>query len=66
MSKFESKGQRLAALCMLGLVLFNFPILALFNRSGTVLGVPLLYAYIFMAWAALIALMALVVESHDR
>jgi hypothetical protein len=58
----ETKSQRFVALAMLGLVLFNFPILALFNVSGTVLGVPVLYAYIFMAWAALIGLMALVAE----
>jgi hypothetical protein len=56
----EPKGQRFVALCMLGMLLFNFPILALFNVSGTLLGVPVLYAYIFIAWAALIALMALV------
>ncbi len=58
----ETRGQRFVALCMLGMVLFNFPILALFNVSGTLLGVPVLYAYIFAAWAALIALMALVAE----
>ena len=63
MSEFESKGQRFVALCMLGLLLFNYPILALFNVPGTLLGVPVLYAYIFIAWAALIALMALVAES---
>jgi hypothetical protein len=28
-------------------------------------GVPILYAYFFLAWGALIALMALVVESRD-
>ena len=56
----ETRGQRLVALCMLGMVLFNFPILALFNVPGTLLGVPALYAYLFIAWAALIALMALV------
>jgi hypothetical protein len=58
----EAKSQRFVALCVLGMVLFNFPILALFNVGGTILGVPVLYAYIFMAWAALIALMALVAE----
>ena len=63
MSDFESKGQRLVALCMFGLLLFNFPVLALFNVPGTVFGVPVLYAYIFIAWAALIALMAFVAES---
>ena len=47
---------------MLGLVLFNFPLLALFNVDATVLGVPLLYAYLFAAWALLIGLMAYVAE----
>ena len=65
MSEFQSKGQRFVALCMLGLVLFNYPILALFNVSGTVFGVPVLYAYLFVAWAALISLMAIVAESVD-
>ena len=63
MSNFESKGQRFAALCMLGILLFNYPILTLFNVSGAVLGVPVLYAYIFVAWATLIALMAFLAES---
>ena len=34
------------------LLLFNYPILALFNVPGTLFGVPVLYAYIFIAWAA--------------
>jgi hypothetical protein len=54
----QAKGQRFVALCMLGMVLFNFPILAIFNVPGTLLGVPVLYAYLFIAWAALIGLMA--------
>ena len=58
----DAKEPRFVALCMLGLVLFNFPVLALFNVDGTVFGVPVLYAYIFAAWASLIALMALVAE----
>ena len=65
MSDFESKGQRFVALCLLGVLLFNYPILALFNVSGRVLGVPLLYAYVFIAWAALIVLMAWVAEAED-
>ena len=64
MSAFQSKGHRFVALCMLGLLLFNYPILALFNVTGTVFGVPLLYAYIFTAWALLIAMMAFVAESE--
>jgi hypothetical protein len=58
----DSRASRFVALCMLGVLLFNFPILALFNVSGAVFGVPVIYAYIFAAWAALIALMALAAE----
>jgi hypothetical protein len=64
MEELEAKGQRLIALCMLGCILFNFPILALFNVPESLFGVPVLYAYIFLAWALLIGLMAWVVEKH--
>ena len=64
MGEIEGKGERMIALCMLGCVLFNFPILALFNVPGSVFGVPVLYAYIFIAWALLIGLMAWVVEKR--
>jgi hypothetical protein len=62
MSHPEMRGQRLVALCMLGALLFNFPVLALFNMPDTLFGVPLLYAYIFIAWAVLIGLMAYVAD----
>lgn len=58
-------GQRLIALFLLGVLLFNYPLLQLFARDGLVLGIPLLYCYVFCAWAALIGMMALVVERRD-
>jgi len=58
-------GQRLTALLLLGVLLFNYPLLQLFARDGSVLGVPLIYCYVFCAWAALIGLMVLVVERRD-
>ena len=60
------KGQRLAALFLLGCLLFNYPLLQLFARDGMLFGLPLLYCYIFGAWGALIALMGLVSESKDK
>jgi len=62
MGEDDVRGQRLAALCLLGILLFNYPLLAVFNVQGSLLGVPVLYAYFFLAWAALIALMALAIE----
>jgi hypothetical protein len=64
MSGFVGKSHRFIALCMLGVVLFNYPILALFNVNGTLFGVPVLYVYVFVAWAALIAMLAYVAESE--
>jgi hypothetical protein len=58
-------AQRLVALFALGCVLFSVTLLGLFSAGETVFGVPLLYAYLFGAWAVLIALMALVVERRD-
>jgi hypothetical protein len=55
-------AQRLAAIFLLGCVLFNYPVLALFNRAASVFGVPVLYAWIFAAWLGLIAIMAVVIE----
>ncbi len=54
--------QKLVATFLLGAVLFNYPILSLFNRAAAVLGIPLVYAYIFLAWGGLIALTAWIVE----
>ena len=62
MNRSTVKAQRLVALFLLGALLFNYPLLALFNRAAETFGVPVLYAYIFIAWAALIALLAIVVE----
>ena len=62
MEKFDVRGQRLAALFLLGVLLFSYPVLAAFNVQGTLAGIPVLYAYFFIAWGALIALMALVIE----
>jgi hypothetical protein len=55
-------GTRLAAVFLLGLLLFNYPLLALFGRPGDVAGVPLVYAYLFFAWALVIGLLAWIVE----
>ena len=64
MQDHERKDQRLIALFILGCLLFNYPVLSLFNVAAEAFGVPVLYAYIFAAWALLVALMAVVVESR--
>ena len=65
MAKPSRKGPRLVGLFLLGCLLFNFPLLALFNVRGTILGIPVLYAYLFAAWGLLIALVAVIMERPD-
>jgi len=60
----DTKGQRLIALFIFGCLLFNYPVLSLFNVASEFLGMPVLYAYIFAAWALLVGLMAWVVEAR--
>jgi len=62
MKRSEMTGQRLTAIFMMGCVLFNYPILFVFSRSGSVAAIPLLYAYVFGAWVLLIGLMVWVIE----
>ena len=57
--------QRLVALSVLGWLLFNYPLLALFNHAAAVFGIPLLYAYLFAAWALFIGLLAFIVEQES-
>ena len=56
------KSERLVGLALLGLLLFNYPLLSLFSSEGSVLGIPVLYAYLFAAWTTVIALIALIVR----
>jgi predicted tellurium resistance membrane protein TerC len=55
----------LVALLLLGVLLFVPPLLTIFNQATRILGVPMLYLYLFVVWAALIALVAFAVERRD-
>ena len=62
MSRMTLTGQRLVALFLLGCLLLNFPLLYLFESDLVIANVPLLFVHELVAWAALIVLLALVVE----
>ena len=52
----------LIALFLLGGLVFTPPLLIIFNKASRFLGIPVLYFYLFAAWALLIALVAIAVE----
>jgi hypothetical protein len=58
-------GQRLIAVFLLGCLAFNYPLLSLFNVDLYLWGVPFLYVYMFVAWATLILLTALVIQGRS-
>jgi hypothetical protein len=56
------KNQRLTAVFIMGWILFNPPLLSLFDLAVTWGGVPLLYLYLFLLWARVIGLTLLIVR----
>jgi hypothetical protein len=58
-------SERLVALFILGVLLFSPPFLLIFDNSATLMGIPVLYLYLFVAWAALIGLLALAIEKME-
>jgi hypothetical protein len=51
-------AERSVALFLLGLVCFTPPLLGIFGMRERVLGLPVLYLYLFAVWGVLIALAA--------
>ncbi|WP_372526097.1 hypothetical protein [Piscinibacter sp.] len=64
---FQGLGaQRLLALFFAGALLLNFPLLALWDRDATVLGLPLFPCALFAVWGLLIGLTAWIVERGEE
>lgn len=63
MTRDKINGRRLVGLFLLGMLLFNFPLLHLFNRPVLALGVPILYLYLFIAWSLIIFLILMISRS---
>jgi hypothetical protein len=52
---------RLATVAVLGTVLVIPPLLARFDQVGRVFGVPVVWAYLYLVWATVIGLVAVIV-----
>ena len=59
------RNQRLLALFAAGWLVFNFPLLTLWDRAVTVAGIPLLPVALFAGWALLIGAAAWICETDD-
>ncbi len=58
--------ERLIALAIFGLLVLNYPLLQLFDRTATWLGIPVIYLYLFGLWALFIAAIAWILETRSN
>ena len=54
--------QRMIGLFLLGVLLLYSPLLSVFDTDTELLGIPVIYIYLFSTWVALIVLIAGLVE----
>ena len=59
-------SKRLMGLFLLGFVLFNYPIISLFNLDVFWFGIPALYLYAFAAWFLLIVLVVIITKFNTK
>ncbi len=62
MPEYRRRMDRLTALLIGGILILNFPLLAIFHQDVLWFGLPALYVYITTAWAVFIGLVAVILE----
>ena len=66
MNRPSAIGERSVALFLLGLLLFSPPLMSLFDGLRFVAGIPVLYLYLFCAWAGILVLLRIVTAKATR
>jgi hypothetical protein len=59
------RNARMVAAAALAILLFDYPLLALFDVDVRVFGVPLPWVYLFTAWVVVIAVLAWVARDAE-
>ncbi len=55
--KRKVSGKQIVFTVLIFSLLFNYPILSIFNKSVLYCGIPLLFIYLFAAWLAIIVVL---------
>ena len=66
MSSHERSNDRFIALVVIGVLALNYPLLSLFSEATLFLGIPILYFYLFLIWAAIIGLAAMIMGNKAK
>jgi hypothetical protein len=56
---------QIIVLFLMGTLALNYPLLSVVDRKSLLLGIPLLYLYIFLIWLIIIVLMAFIAEKSS-
>ncbi|RPH51823.1 MAG: hypothetical protein EHM85_05270 [Desulfobacteraceae bacterium] len=56
----KEKSRRLVGLFLFVVILYNYPILSLFNIPDKISGIPVLYLYLFFVWILSIVLVVII------
>ena len=64
--KEQFKEQKLLLLSITFLILFNFPIISIFNFETTINGIPTLYFYVFTLWIMMITIIFILVNDNGN
>lgn len=65
MRAIKRRNERIMGLVLVGVLALNYPLLSLFASGSLLFGIPLLYLYLFLFWAAFIAVAGLMIEAED-
>ncbi len=60
------RNERIIVLALVGMLGLNYPWLSLFSTGGLLLGIPVLYLYLFLVWGAFILLVGLLIETNEE
>lgn len=60
------KNKRIFSIFLLGCLVFNFPIVSLFNHKIFIWGIPLLYIYLFFVWGFIIIAIIFITSIHPK
>ncbi len=60
------KAQKLVLISLLFLILFNFPMLSIFNNGDSINGIPTLYVYVFFVWILFIVLVFNIIRKENK
>jgi hypothetical protein len=66
MPQMPQRGPRLLFVAAVFMLLLTYPLLSTFDRPTRVAGVPLVYLYVLLAWALLIALTGWLARSFNK